>query len=64
MDGAFYPVQERLGDGMRSGDDQVFIVDISGGLGHGFEELKIKCSAVTTTGRLILQELQKAAERA
>ncbi len=64
MDEGFYPVQTRLGDGMKSGDNEVLIVDVGGGLGHDLEELKVKCPALVHKGRLVLQELRQTASSA
>lgn len=55
MDPGFYPVSERLGNGLNKDfQDSVFLVDVGGGLGHDLEELKAKHSDVS--GSLILQD--------
>ncbi|KAL2042253.1 hypothetical protein N7G274_004741 [Stereocaulon virgatum] len=64
MDEGFYPVRTRLGDGMKSRDNEVLIVDVGGGLGHDLEELKTKCPGLAAKGRLVLQELRQTARSA
>jgi hypothetical protein len=53
MDAGFYPV-ERLVHGARTGEDDVFIVDVGGNKGHDLEEFVSKWP--NTPGRLILQD--------
>lgn len=40
MDTGFYPVTERLVDGMSTSQDAVLLVDIGGGLGHDLGEFR------------------------
>ena len=56
VDPGFYPVQERLIQGMKSGSNEVLLVDVGGGLGHDLELLKQKYPQFP--GRLILQDKQ------
>lgn len=54
MDSGFYPVQESLIDGAKTGEGEVFIVDVGGNKGHDLEEFKSKWP--NAPGRLILQD--------
>lgn len=54
MDIGFYPIQERLIDGAKTGADDVLIVDVGGNKGHDLEEFTHKWP--NTPGRLILQD--------
>ncbi|KAL9604218.1 MAG: hypothetical protein Q9219_000616 [cf. Caloplaca sp. 3 TL-2023] len=56
MDPGFYPVEDRLVRGCKPGQEDVFLVDVGGGVGHDLEELKNKCPTVSKNGRLVLQE--------
>lgn len=53
----FYPVAERLGNGVKGGADAVLVVDVGGGMGHDLEEFKAKHAGLA--GRLILQEREE-----
>ena len=57
VDPGFYPVDERLGKGIKNGQDEVLIVDVGGGLGHDLELLKR--SNPDIPGRLVLQDKQE-----
>ena len=61
MDPGFYPVKERLLEGMTDNRDEVAIVDIGGGMGHDLVELKKKHPQLP--GRFILQELAQVIEQ-
>ncbi|OTA55120.1 putative O-methyltransferase [Hypoxylon sp. EC38] len=56
VDPGFYPVSERLAEGFgdKTGDNQVLLVDVGGGLGHDLRELKEKHPSLP--GKLILQD--------
>jgi hypothetical protein len=54
MQEGYYPVQERLVEGSKQGDDAVFLVDVGGGRGHDLEGLK--GAHPNIKGRLILQD--------
>ena len=54
VDPGFYPVQERLIEGVRLGGSDAFLVDIGGGLGHDLELLMKAYPQLP--GRLILQD--------
>ncbi|KAK2756215.1 hypothetical protein FQN54_005623 [Arachnomyces sp. PD_36] len=54
MDHGFFPVEEQLIDGARTGDEDIFVVDVGGGLGHDLMEFGRKWP--NTPGRLILQD--------
>lgn len=51
----FFPVKERLLDGLQTGDSSVLIVDIGGNLGHDLAEFHRFYP--DTKGKLILQDL-------
>ena len=55
MDTDFYPVNERLINGLSVDEDSVLLVDQAGGLGHDLEELCRKLPHAAP-GRLILQD--------
>lgn len=55
VDPGFYPVEERLTNELKEGNDQVLLVDVGGGVGHDLEELAAKHPDVKK-GRLILQD--------
>ncbi|KAI4171234.1 MAG: hypothetical protein LQ343_004440 [Gyalolechia ehrenbergii] len=57
MDPGFYPIEERLIQGCKKGQQHVFLVDVGGGIGHDIEELMVKCPAASKNGRLVLQEI-------
>ena len=65
MDEGFYPVQERIVEGMlvvgNDEEDGVAIVDVGGGMGHDLVELKRKCPELR--GRFILQDLGQVIEQ-
>lgn len=54
MDEGFYPVQERLMQGIKSGKGEVAVVDIGGNVGYDLQELKSKHPNLP--GRLVLQD--------
>lgn len=54
MDPGFYPVEERLVQGLRHKGDAAAFVDVGGGDGHALAEFKDKVP--TWNGRLVLQE--------
>ncbi|CAI4213560.1 unnamed protein product [Parascedosporium putredinis] len=56
MDDGFYPVKERLIDGVEFGEGDALLVDIGGGMGHDLAEFRQKHP--NAPGRLILQDLQ------
>jgi len=53
MDPGFYPVKERLEQGLEAGSD-VLLVDVGGGMGQDLIELKSRYPKIR--GRLILQD--------
>ncbi|KAJ5533842.1 hypothetical protein N7527_000096, partial [Penicillium freii] len=53
MDGNFYPVQTLI-EGAKTGEEDVFIVDVGGNKGHDLEEFMSKWP--NTPGKLILQD--------
>jgi len=53
----FYPVEERLGKGIKEGTKEVLLVDVGGGLGHDLELLKEEHERLP--GRLILQDKEE-----
>lgn len=53
MDGNFYPVQTLI-EGAKTGEEDVFIVDVGGNKGHDLDEFVSKWP--NTPGRLILQD--------
>jgi len=72
MDPTFYPVEERLFEGVDTTDDTALLVDVGGSFGHDLEEFR--CVAILTwshwstnktsrskypnaPGRLVLQDL-------
>ncbi|KAJ5587182.1 uncharacterized protein N7459_002947 [Penicillium hispanicum] len=57
MDAGFYPVQERLIKGTKTGENEVLIVDVGGNKGHDLEEFTQKWPQAT--GRLVLQDQQE-----
>jgi hypothetical protein len=57
VDPGFYPVEERLGRGMKEGTDEALLVDVGGGLGHDLKLLKEKHEHLP--GRLILQDKEE-----
>ena len=54
MDPGFYPVEERLGKGLKQGQDAVTLVDVGGGMGHDLAAFASKNPRIS--GRLILQD--------
>lgn len=54
MDKDYYPIQERLIEGSKQGDEAVFLVDVGGGRGHDLEGLKQAHPNIK--GKLILQD--------
>jgi hypothetical protein len=61
MDPDFYPVRERLVDGLDDAEDAVLLVDIGGGLGHDLAEFRRKHPHAP--GRLILQDVPAVIEQ-
>lgn len=55
MDPGFYPVQERLVDGVTIGEDDVLLVDLGGSFGHDLSDFRRKWPGLP--GRLVLQDL-------
>ena len=55
MDPDFYPVQQNLIGGARTGPGDVFLVDVGGSKGHDLSELYQKYPKLP--GRLVLQDL-------
>ncbi|KAJ5835419.1 Winged helix-turn-helix transcription repressor DNA-binding [Penicillium robsamsonii] len=55
MDHGFYPVQEKLVDGVTIGDDDVLLVDVGGSFGHDLSDFRRKWPGAP--GRLVLQDL-------
>ncbi|KAF9696734.1 hypothetical protein EKO04_005172 [Ascochyta lentis] len=55
MDHNFYPVEQRLINGIDTSSDAVLLVDVGGGLGHDLEEFRAKHPHAP--GRLVLQDL-------
>lgn len=53
----FYPVEDRLGNGLKGDGEAVLVVDVGGGMGHDLEEFKAKHPGLV--GRLILQEREE-----
>ena len=51
----FYPVEDRLGEGLQPGNDQVLLVDVGGGKGQDL--LLFKKQFPHLPGRLVLQDL-------
>lgn len=62
LDPGFYPVEERLGEGVREGEDEVLLVDVGGGLGHDLEMLRQKHQRLK--GRLVLQDKEEVVGQA
>ncbi|MCJ1398246.1 hypothetical protein MMC11_001443 [Xylographa trunciseda] len=60
MDPGFYPVKDRLVEGMTVDEHAVTIVDVGGGMGHDLVELKKKQPDLP--GRFILQDLPQVVE--
>ncbi|KAL8941132.1 MAG: hypothetical protein Q9216_002431 [Gyalolechia sp. 2 TL-2023] len=58
----FYPFAEKILAESKSGKQEVLVVDVGGGLGHGLLELKEKFP--TIEGRLVLQDLPKTVQQA
>lgn len=54
MDEHVYPVNDNLIKGAKTGDDEVFLVDVGGNKGHDLEEFKSKWP--NAPGKLILQD--------
>lgn len=54
MDPGFYPVTERLEQGLKETGDGNAIVDVGGGLGHDLEAFKTRYPRFR--GRLVLQD--------
>ena len=61
MDPGFYPVEERIVEGMIVSEGGVAIVDVGGGMGHDLVELKEKHPELP--GRFILQDLPQVIEQ-
>lgn len=61
VDPGFYPVEERLGNGMKQGADEVLLVDVGGGLGHDLELLKQNHAGVP--GKLVLQDKEEVVKQ-
>ena len=58
MDEGSYPIKDRLAIGCREGGEEVFMVDVGGGLGHDLEELRAKCPELVKGKRMVLQDLK------
>lgn len=58
----FFPFDEQLANGFRSGDDAVMFVDVGGGVGHEVKAVKNKYPNLG--GRFILQDLPETIEQA
>ena len=54
FDDGYYSVQDRLIDGAKGGEGDVFLVDVGGGRGHDLIGLKQKHQNIP--GRLVLQD--------
>ncbi len=54
MDEGFYPVNERLVQGIKSGKEEVAVVDLGGNVGYDLQELRSKHPDLP--GRLVLQD--------
>ena len=61
MDPGFYPIKERIEQGISHDDNEIAIVDVGGGMGHDLVELKKK--QPTIPGRFILQDLPQVIEQ-
>ena len=61
MDPGFYPVRDRIEQGMTQNVNEVAIVDVGGGMGHDLAELRKK--QPTIPGRFILQDLPQVIEQ-
>ena len=61
MDPGFYPLKERIEQGMIQNQDDVAIVDVGGGMGHDLVELRKKNPSIP--GRFILQDLPQVVEQ-
>ena len=61
MDSGFYPVRDRVEQGMTQNANEVAIVDVGGGMGHDLAELRKK--QPTVPGRFILQDLPQVIEQ-
>lgn len=61
MDRGFYPVEERLGPGLKTAKDEVLMVDVGGGVGHDLKEFRTKHPQLP--GRLILQDRAEIIDR-
>ncbi|KAI4124989.1 MAG: hypothetical protein LQ347_005526 [Umbilicaria vellea] len=62
LDPGFYPVDERLGKGMREGKEEILLVDVGGGLGHDLLMLRQKHPRLE--GRLVLQDKEEVVRQA
>jgi len=61
MDPGFFPVKERVEQGMTRNGNDVAIVDVGGGMGHDLVELRNKQPGFP--GRFILQDLPQVIEQ-
>ncbi len=61
MDPGFFPVKERIEQGMTRNKNDVAIVDVGGGMGHDLVELRKKQPDIP--GRFILQDLPQVIEQ-
>ncbi len=61
MDSGFYPVKERVEQGMTRNENDVAIVDVGGGMGHDLVEMRKKKPGIP--GRFILQDLPQVLEQ-
>jgi len=61
MDPGFFPVKERVEQGMTRNGNDVAIVDVGGGMGHDLVELRNKQPGIP--GRFILQDLPQVIEQ-
>lgn len=55
----WFPIKERLINGAKGGDKEVFMIDVGGGRGHNLLEVKTK---FPEAGRYILQDLPSVVE--
>ena len=61
MDPGFYPLKERIQQGVTTDDKEVTIVDVGGGMGHDLLELRRKHPKLP--GRFVLQDLPQVVEQ-
>ncbi|OAG45589.1 hypothetical protein AYO21_00225 [Fonsecaea monophora] len=58
----FYPVKERLIQGVTGDDDSVFLVDLGGSVGHDLEKFLVRHPFDTFPGYLVLQDRAEVIE--